>query len=65
LSLVFVGFVLAERVFFFLIIYEINKVTEHNFVSHMCIDDLSLILLFPLHIFPVNYSQCKLFSDNR
>jgi hypothetical protein len=54
LSSDFSGFILVGRVGFDLIIYEINKVTEHKFVSHICVDDSSLIFLFPLHIFSVN-----------
>jgi hypothetical protein len=60
LSSYFGGFVLARRAGFSLRIYEINKVTEHKFVSHICVDDSSLIFLFLLHIFSVNNFQCKI-----
>jgi hypothetical protein len=60
LSSDFGGFVLVGRVGFSLKISEINKVTKHKFVSHICVDDSSMILLFPLHIFSVNNFQCKI-----
>jgi hypothetical protein len=49
---------------FFPQISEIDKVTEQNIVS-MCIDDSSMIFLFPLHIcFQSIIFSVKLFSDN-
>jgi hypothetical protein len=57
---IFGRYVLVGRVGFALRIYEINEVTKQKFVSHICVDDSSLILSFPLHIFLVNNFQCKI-----
>jgi hypothetical protein len=64
LSSDFGGFVLVGRVGFSLRISEINKVTEHKFVSHICVDDSSLILLFHCIYFQSIIFSVKLFSDN-
>jgi hypothetical protein len=55
---------MVGRVGFSLRISEIDKVTEHKILCLICVDDSSLILLFPLHIFSVNNFSVKLFSDN-
>jgi hypothetical protein len=42
----------------------LDKVTEHKLLCLLCIDDSSMILLFPLHMFSVNNFSVKLFSDS-
>jgi hypothetical protein len=39
---------------------KLTRLQNINFVSHICVDDSSMILLFPLHIFLVNNFQCKI-----
>jgi hypothetical protein len=52
LSSDFGDIVLAGRVGFALRISDDNKITELK-LCHMCIDDSSLIFVFPLHMFSV------------
>jgi hypothetical protein len=63
LSSYFGDIVLAGRVGFSLRISDDNKITELK-LCLMCIDDSSLIFVFPLHMFSVNNFSVKLFSDN-
>jgi hypothetical protein len=60
LSSDFGDFVLAGRVGFALRISEIDKSYRTENLCLICVDDSSLILLFPLHIFSVNNFQCKI-----
>jgi hypothetical protein len=63
LSSYFCDIVLVGRDVFSLGISNDNKFTELK-LSLMCIDDSSLIFVFPLHMFSFNNFIIKLFSDN-
>jgi hypothetical protein len=60
-----IGFVLSlgdiERTSFVLRFEGLDKVLEHIYCVS-CIDDSSLILLFPLHMFLVNNFSVNLFN---
>jgi hypothetical protein len=63
LSLDFGDIVFTDRDAFYLMISDDNKITELK-LCLMCIDDLSLINVFLLHMFSVYNFSVKLFSDN-
>jgi hypothetical protein len=62
LSSNFGDIVLVGRVGFSLMIFYDNKIKELKFCL-MCIDDSSVIFVFPLYMFSVNNFSVKLFSD--
>jgi hypothetical protein len=59
----FCDIVLVGKARFSLVIYDDNKITELK-LCLMCIDDSSLVFVFPLHMFSVNNFSVKLFNDN-
>jgi hypothetical protein len=63
LSSYFGDIVLVGRDIFSLGISNDNKITKLK-LCFVCIDDSSLIFVFPLHIFSINNFSVKLFSDN-
>jgi hypothetical protein len=63
LSSDFGDIVLDERAGFAHKISDDNKITELK-LCLMCIDDSSLIFVFPMHMFSVNNFSVKLFSHN-
>ena len=63
MSSYFGDIVLAGRVCFSHGISGYNKIIKLK-LCLMCIDDSSLIFVFPLHMFLVNNFSVKLFSDN-
>jgi hypothetical protein len=63
LSSYFGDIVLDGRASFSLMIFDDTNITELK-LRLMCIDDSSLIFVFPLHMFSVNNFSLKLFSDS-
>ena len=63
MSSYFGDIVLVGRISFSLRISNDNKITELK-LCLMCIDDSSMIFVFPLHMFSVNDFSVKLFNDN-